>query len=208
MLGEVILLSEVENWMYLIVPQPQFLREYARPLHDLDTHPFSAPFVLIVVAAVTEEFVFRGLILRGLLARLGPVRAIAVSSGLFAIMHLNPWQVPVALTTGVVLGWLYLRTRSLTLCVVGHSLHNAMSLLTAGLPFTVDGFNRDHLPDVVLFQPWWFNLLGVALLGGGVYWLRRIAPPIVWTVSAPSAEPPLLPRDTTTAVAPAETLTN
>ncbi len=208
MLGECILASEVANWMTAVLPPPQSFRDYAKPLHDLAVHPFSAPFMLIVVAAVTEEFVFRGLLLRGLLARIRPGRAIAISAGLFAVMHLNPWQLSTAFFIGVILGWVYLRTRSLALCIAGHGFHNAMSLLAAGLPFTVEGFNQVHAPDVVLFQPWWFNLLGVALLCGGGYWLRRIAPPIVWTVSAPSAEPPLLPRDTTTAASPAETLVN
>lgn len=205
MLGESILASEVANWMTAVLPLPQSFQDYAKPLHDLAAHPFSAPFMLIVVAAVTEECVFRGFILRGLLARIRPGRAISLSAGLFALMHLNPWQLPTAFFIGVILGWVYLRTRSLALCITGHGFHNAMSLLSAGLPFTVEGFNQAHAPEVVLFQPWWFNLLGVALLGGGVYWLRRIAPPIVWTVSAPSAEPPLLPRDTATAGAPAET---
>lgn len=205
MLGECILASEVSNWMVAVLPPPQSFRDYAKPLHDLATHPFSAPFMLIVVAAVTEEFVFRGLILRGLLARIRPGRAIAISAGLFAVMHLNPWQLSTAFFIGVILGWVYLRTRSLALCIAGHGFHNAMSLLAAGLPFTVAGFNQDHAPEVVLFQPWWFNLLGVALLCGGGYWLRRIAPAIVWTVSTPLSEPPLLPCNATTAAEPEET---
>lgn len=191
--GAGILVSESQNWMTGYVPAPQFLRDYARPLGDLAAHPFSAPFALIVVAAVTEEFVFRGLVLRGLVSRIGPGRAIALSAGLFSVMHLNPWQVPATLVIGVLLGWVYWRTRSLALCVFGHALHNAMNLLATGLPFTIDGFNRAHGPETVLFQPWWLNLLGVALLGGGIYWVTRLAPTTGGRLFTAVSEAPPLP---------------
>lgn len=194
MVGEVILLSECGNWMAEFAPPPRFFRESFQPLNDLAAHPFSAPFMLVVVAAVTEEFVFRGLVLRGLLARIGPGRAILISAGLFSIMHLNPWQVPTSLFIGVILGWVYWRTRSLALCVAGHAFHNATTLLAAGLPFTIGGFNRAHDPETVLYQPWWLNLLGVALLGGGLYWLNRLAPKIESVPQAFASEPPPLPN--------------
>ncbi len=193
MIGEVLLVSELANWMMKFVPPPQFLRDFARPLGDLAAHPFSGPFALIVVAAVTEEFVFRGLVLRGLLDRTSPARAITISAGLFAIMHLNPWQMPTALFIGMILGWVYWRTRSLALCVAGHAFHNGVNLLAAGLPFSVGGFNRAHDPGTVLFQPWWLNLLGVALLGGGIFWLKRIAPAASPTTPIALSVPPPLP---------------
>ncbi len=197
MVGEVFVVSELANWMMRFVPPPQFLRGYFQPLGDLAAHPFSAPFALIVVAAVTEEFVFRGLVLRGLLDRTSPARAITISAALFAIMHLNPWQTPTALLIGILLGWVYWRTRSLALCVAGHAFHNGVNLLAAGLPFTIDGFNRPHDFGTVLFQPWWLDLLGVASLGGGIYWLKHRAPKVESTLSPAYAEPPPLPDQLT-----------
>lgn len=193
MVGEMLAVSELENWMKKFVPPPQSLLEHFRPLGDLAAHPFSGPFALIVVAAVTEEFVFRGLILRGLLARTSPVRAITISAALFALMHLNPWQVPTALFIGVLLGWVYWRTRSLALCVAGHAFHNSMNLLASGLPFTIDGFNRPHDSGTVLFQPWWLNLLGVVFVGGGIFWLKHLAPKVETGFWPAHSEPPPLP---------------
>ena len=193
MIGEMVAISETGNVIMAVLPPPQWLRGAFSSINDLAGHPFSGPFVLVVVAAVTEEFLFRGLILRGLLTKTGPVRAIMISALLFAVMHLNPWQMPAAFFLGIVFGWVYLRTRSLALCVFGHGLHNAMNLLAAGLPFTVDGFNRQHAPNVVLFQPWWFNLLGVVALALGTYFFNRAAPVVAWASPVQVVEPPLLP---------------
>ena len=193
MIGEIVLISEASNGMQAVLPPPAWLREQFSPMNDLVGHPFSAPFTLIVIAAVTEEFLFRGLILRGLLHRLDPVRAVVLSALLFALMHLNPWQMPGAFFIGLVFGWVYLRTRSLTLCIAGHGLHNAMSLLANGLPFTVAGFNQAHASNVVLFQPWWFNLIGIAALAFGAYLFNRMAPVLAWIPPVQKIEPPPLP---------------
>jgi len=190
--GEVITASEIGNRVSALLPPPQWLRDYALPLFDLASHPVSAPFALVVMAAVTEEVLFRGMILRGLLARMEPVRAVGISAGLFAVMHLNPWQMPSAFLIGSILGWVYLHTRSLALCIVGHGFHNAMCLLATGLPFTIDGFNTMPSPGQALFQPWWLNLLGFGLLVAGGWLLHRQAPRFPWPREQP-AEPPLLP---------------
>lgn len=193
MVGEALVVSETNNRIAAVVPPPLWLRTQFSGIGDLVGHPFSAPFVLIVVAAVTEEFLFRGLILRGLLAKTSPRRAVLFSATLFAVMHLNPWQMTGAFLLGLIFGWVYLRTRSLALCVVGHGFHNAMSLLASGLPFTVSGFNQPHDPNIVLFQPWWFNLIGVAALAAGAYSFNRRSPVLAWPSSLPAALPPLLP---------------
>ena len=192
MIGEVTITSEVDNRVSAVLPPPQWIVAYGTKLHDLAHHPFGNPFALIVMAAVTEEFLFRGLILRGLLARVGPAAAVVISAGLFAVMHLNPWQMPGAFLIGVILGWVYLRTRSLVLCFAGHAFHNAVVLLATGLPFAVDGFNRGQQSGHILYQPWWFTLPGLMALATGALLFHRLAPPLNWTRPDSSVEPPLL----------------
>jgi membrane protease YdiL (CAAX protease family) len=194
--GGGIVYSEIGNRMSALLPPPQWLRDYALPLFDLARHPVSGPFALVVMAAVTEEVLFRGMILRGLLARMEPVRAVGISAGLFAVMHLNPWQMPTAFLIGLVLGWVYLRTRSLALCIIGHGFNNAICLLVPGLPFVIDGFNTVPASAPVLFQPWWFNLLGIVVFAGGVFLFHRQAPRFPWPHEQ-LAEPPLLPVNST-----------
>lgn len=193
MVGEVIVISEVDNRMSAVLPPPQWIVAYASEMTDLANHPISVPFALVVMAAVTEEFLFRGLILRGLLARVGPGRAVVISAGLFAVMHLNPWQMPATFLIGAILGWVYWRTRSLTLCIVGHAFHNALVLLAPGLFFAIDGFSRGQQPGHILFQPWWFNLLGLVVLATGVLLFHHKAPRFNWTLPGRLDEPPPLP---------------
>jgi uncharacterized protein len=182
------LISESNNLLEAVLPKPAWIAQAFSPLHDLASNPISGPLMLIVVAPVTEELICRGLVLRGLLTRTGPWRAIIISAVLFALVHLNPWQFPTAFVLGLVLGWVYFRTGSLVLCMAGHALNNALSLLAVGLPFVVRGFNSTRTTGPVEFQPWWFDLAGLALVVASVLWFLRWAPPL-----ATPPEPPLLP---------------
>ena len=81
------------------------------------------------VGPVVEELFFRGGILRVLLRTCRrPWVAIVVSGLIFGIIHMNPVQVAFASVAGILLGWLYWRTRSLIPCMVVHVLNNSFSV--------------------------------------------------------------------------------
>ena len=75
-------------------------------------------------APVLEEMLFRGVILRGFLRRYTRNFAIVWSAALFALAHLNLYQVCTALALGVVAAWLYERCRSLWPCILLHAAYN------------------------------------------------------------------------------------
>ncbi len=88
-------------------------------------------FLSIVIAApILEELIFRGIILNGLLRRYSPIKSIIISSILFGIVHLNPWQFIGALLFGLFSGWVYYRTRKLTLPIIIHFVNNLVAFLT------------------------------------------------------------------------------
>lgn len=191
LIGTVMVQSEISNVAQWIHEPPAYLRALFTSLADLGKHPIAAPLILVVVAPVTEELFFRGLILRRLLAVRPAQQAIWASALLFMLFHLNPWQFPVALALGLLLAWVYARTRSLELCIVSHAFINAAGLLSRGLPFQIPGYNLEHQPGTVVFQPWWFDLLGAAALVLGVYYLARVLPAMPPRPIA--SEPPPIP---------------
>jgi len=84
--------------------------------------------VAAVLAPLAEEVVFRGILLSALEHRWGAAVAIAGSSALFAAMHISPFAIPPIFVLAVVLGWLFVRTRSLTVCIVAHGVFNGIGL--------------------------------------------------------------------------------
>ena len=190
----IIALSEIDNLMRAALPAGILEQlDFAPDLGDIVEIVWLGPFLAVVIAPVTEELVFRGLILRGLLGRWRPAAAILFSSGLFALVHFNPVQAPVALLLGLLTGWLYVRTRSLGLCILAHALNNAASYLT-WFPFEVTGFNAVTEAEGPVFHPWWFNTLGLALVALGIWGVRRLTPPgASWLLPPPPAPPVLQP---------------
>lgn len=85
--------------------------------------------VIALLAPVAEELVFRGAVLRTLL-KWQPSRPwlmIALSALLFAISHLNPAQMPHAFLIGLLLGWLYMRTKSVVPGIAYHWVNNTVA---------------------------------------------------------------------------------
>ncbi len=89
-----------------------------------------AVFLTAVVAApFCEEWLCRGVILKGLLKHTTPAKAIVHSSIIFAVMHLNPWQAIPAFCIAMVIGWVYYRTRLLWPCIFMHAVNNSLAFL-------------------------------------------------------------------------------
>ncbi|MBQ8065392.1 MAG: CPBP family intramembrane metalloprotease [Prevotella sp.] len=81
-----------------------------------------------LLAPMAEEVVFRGAVLRSLLASFRlPWVAIAISALLFAAVHLNPAQMPHAFLVGMLLGWMYWRTGSILPGMAYHWANNSVA---------------------------------------------------------------------------------
>lgn len=90
----------------------------------MEWHP-AIFFTIAIIAPVLEELIFRGIILDGFLQRYDPWKAIIWSSVIFGIAHFNPWQFVSAAALGIVIGWLYWKTRSLWPGIFIHVFNNA-----------------------------------------------------------------------------------
>jgi len=191
--GAIILLSEVDNLIRIILPTPERILRIFNDISSVSEHVWSSLFLLVLVAPVTEEVMFRGLMLRAFLRRFKPGAAFVLSSVLFGMVHLNPWQFVSASALGMLFAWWYARTQSLVPSLIGHALANAMVVGHAWLPFEVRGFNASDPVAGSELQPAWFDALGVLLLAAGLWLFQRATPAMLAPVEPPaeSQSPPL-----------------
>ena len=83
-----------------------------------------------VFAPFFEEWLCRGMVLRGLLARnVKPVWAILFSAFFFAFIHLNPWQAIPAFLLGCLFGYVSYKTKSLSLTMLMHCVNNTLAVV-------------------------------------------------------------------------------
>jgi len=134
-------------------------------------HPIGGFILVVVVAPFTEEYLFRGMILRGLLTRHRPVVAVIFSAVLFGVMHANILQFQLGLVIGIAFGWWFVRTRSVGPGLVGHAVFNAVAYFSTVFPNFFAPLGPSTGPEVV-HQPPWFTLSAVMFVALGVWWFK------------------------------------
>lgn len=122
-----ILLGTVEY--FIITPAASFPSfEFGYLVRDL--------IYMILFVGLAEELLFRGLIQRDMMKLLGWKWGLIGASLMFAVMHLTWRSIPELVFTfvaGLIFGYLYYRTRSLTVPIVAHGIAN--TVLVAILPY-------------------------------------------------------------------------
>lgn len=93
----------------------------------------------VVAAPILEEVLFRGVIFESCRERLGKGGAVLLSALLFGLIHGIPVQIVNAFVVGLILGYIYLRTRSLISVIVLHAINNGLAYIS--MAFFDDGGN-------------------------------------------------------------------
>ena len=125
-----------------------------------------------VFAPLFEEWLCRGLVLRGLFQKMKPGAAIAVSAIFFAVLHMNPWQAVAAFILGVLFGYVYYRTGSLKLTMLMHCVNNTFAVIFSKIPAYAEA---ECFLDVM--RPWTYVCIFIACAAftwGAVVTLRSI----------------------------------
>lgn len=136
------------------------------PLEDLKEYPLALILLLVAVfPAIGEEFLFRGLIGRGLINRYGVVFGVLVTSFFFACVHLYPPHVLAILPVGFVIHMVYLNSRSYWLPMLFHFANNTLAVLA--LKYGPDG-------DTVQSNPLWVGVLGGVYVALALIAMHRI----------------------------------
>jgi membrane protease YdiL (CAAX protease family) len=148
--------------------------------------------VIVGLAPVMEEWLFRGVIQQGLMGHLGRIRGVVLTAVLFALCRLVPGLpastllsfLLVSFTMGLMLGCVRIATGSLLAVILLHTGFNAMGW-AAGFyadEFPIDGFNVPNSHTS-------FQVLAPAVIATG-YAVRALYRSLL---DAPT-DPPLDPR--------------
>ena len=113
--------------------------------------------VICILAPLVEELVFRGAILRVLLQGCqSHWVAIVISALIFAVVHANPIQMPHAFLMGLLLGWMYYRTRSVIPGILVHWVNNTAAYVLYNLGYSTSteiwGTNNTSITLAVVFS--------------------------------------------------------
>ena len=129
----------------------------------------TASFAFVIVAPISEEFVFRGWLLPSLRQRYGTTVALVWSSVLFGLAHYHwPGAVVYATLAGLVLGAVALWTKSILSSIAMHAGINAVPLLVPASLVQIEGFNTlsHRIEDI---RP--AILLASTAVAAGALWL-------------------------------------
>ena len=163
-LGLVIFLGEIENYILFYYP----ISDEFYIIMELVLTSTSGMIAATFMAPITEEIFFRGSLLPGLSQKYSKFNSILISALLFGLIHLNPWQFIPAFFIGLFLGWLYLITKNIYLCIFIHALNNGTAVFLEAIGIEIKGFVYDPILGID-FQPFWFTLTGLIIFIVGVF---------------------------------------
>jgi membrane protease YdiL (CAAX protease family) len=173
MFGYVILSSELDNVLEYFLPMPLLLENAFESIMVEQLFIFSI-IMIVIIPTITEEMLFRGIIVSGFKENYSGKKTIIVSALLFGIIHLNPWQFVSAFIVGLFSAWLCLRTKSILLCLYIHFFNNLLGLIAMKFSETmpIKGFNTAYAGEPV-FQPLWFDAIGLIIVALGILLILR-----------------------------------
>ncbi len=154
--GLSMLLSEVDSLIRTVYPVTGIWSEVFENIYQANL--FTSFIGIVIIPSVIEEIIFRGIILKGFLGIYKPLAAIALSSLLFAVIHINVWQMATAFLAGLFIGWIYYRSRSLFIVIFIHGLFNTIAVLGNRLISIQE--MASHLANRSL----WLTLAGIIIL--------------------------------------------
>ncbi len=133
-----------------------------------ELHRFLTVLTLVIVAPVTEELIFRGVLLQRWAKKWGIRPALIASSLLFGLCHANILGLSVF---GLIMGILYVQTRTLLVPIACHALNNFLVLLFS---IATHESTPQSVPSLASLQ---------SSLGAGIILVTLSAPWLVWFVT-------------------------
>lgn len=144
------------------------LVEFSAGFQNANEHFFAGEFLFEVLAScivvpIAEEVLFRGIILKRISMMASENLGIVFSAVLFGIIHVNLVQFLYATLLGILLAFIVVKTRRVSLAVLGHGAANFIAVLRAETGIL--DFSYQANPAGIVFS------LAAAAIGGFAVWL-------------------------------------
>lgn len=161
----IVLIDEVDRLVRLVLPLPEEIAsEIGKTmLIDNGLDFILVTFSAVILAAVVEEAIFRGMLQQSVEKHVDVTKGVIYSSIAWALVHGNHYMMLQIFLFGFFLGWLAWRTNSIIPSLIAHGLNNAIAILYIN-------FSRDNEPVPIYewnghVSPFW-----LILAIGGLYY--------------------------------------
>ena len=131
--GAVLIAAYAFNFIYgtYVIPDIEAQIETTELINAIPKNPLNWALMFLAISilpGITEELVFRGLLQNSLTHLMPAGFAIALSSGIFAAVHMQLAAFPALMCLGAAYGYIYHKTGSLRINIVLHALNNGVAL--------------------------------------------------------------------------------
>ncbi len=132
----IVLTDELDRLISLVFPMPDSLVKAMQDLVQINSLADGIVLFLaaVVIAAIAEEMLFRGMLQTSFEYFIDPAMAIVISAIIFALVHFNPWSAIQFTMMGIVLGYMTWITKSIWPAVILHGTNNFLSLVMVNMP--------------------------------------------------------------------------
>ena len=124
--GAFVMIYSALVYKYDLVPDMEVYMEMAKAMMPTIT----GIIAIVIIAPITEEILFRGLIFNFLREKISITSSIIIQALLFGIIHLNKFQGLFAFAAGILFGIIYVWTKSIWSVIILHALNNFLAVVS------------------------------------------------------------------------------
>lgn len=132
---------------------------FSQQMENITSSAWPMVLMTVIFAPILEELLFRGIIMKGMLnMKVSPAKAIVFSAAIFGLIHGYPWQAVGAFMLGLVLGFVYYKTKSLVLPIMLHAFNNGIASLM------ISKFEVENFAHLFLVSEFIILIVGIVVL--------------------------------------------
>lgn len=175
-------LAQFAYWLNMQIPMPSFLVEMEQGTAEMVKNLLIVDqphelwfnlFVIAVIPAIGEEFIFRGILQKKLMEQFKkPHVAIWVAALIFSAIHMQFQGFLSRMLLGAILGYLYHWTGNLWVPIIAHLVNNAVQII--GQYFFQKGMIDVNLDDSMVEVNWPITIIAFVMVGVLSYTIMRL----------------------------------